>query len=246
MKTDRLKTEDRLIISIDTGKKSQLISTCHKIGGLVSTVKLGLEMIYNVGLEAVDTARSFGYRVMLDAKLMDIPNTVGGAARGIAVLCPSIVTIHALGGGKMIKHARDTLNKESEKKVNRPPLLFAVTILTSLDDGDLRCMGFAGNHLDTVTALAEVALKSGADGIICSPNEVKNIRDKLGNDFYIATPGIRIAGDSHGDQKRVNTPGEAVKAGADILIVGRSVTGKNDFPEAVESIKREIKEALKK
>ncbi|MBN2073014.1 MAG: orotidine-5'-phosphate decarboxylase [Actinobacteria bacterium] len=245
MKRNRLKLEDRLVISMDVGKKSELISECHKIGGLVSTVKLGLEVLYNIGLEAVDVARSFGYRVMLDAKLMDIPNTVNGAARGIAALCPSIVTMHALGGENMLRQAKITLKEESQKRENRPPLLFAVTILTSLDDGDLGRMGFSAGHIDTVTLLAGIALKSGADGIICSPNEVKIIRDRLGTDFLVATPGIRLAGDDRGDQKRVNTPGEAVRAGSDILIVGRSVTQSGDLKGTVEIIKSEIKDALK-
>jgi orotidine-5'-phosphate decarboxylase len=244
LKKKKLKLQDRLIISIDTGKKSSLVSICHKISGRVSTVKLGLEIIYNAGLEAVDTARSFGYRVMLDAKLMDIPNTIGGAARGIAALSPSIVTIHALGGKKMLKQAGFTLKEESAKKANNAPLLFAVTILTSLDDGDLRSMGFKGSHLDIVASLAETALDSGVDGIICSPREVKILRDKFGDDFYIATPGIRLAGDDAGDQKRINTPGEAIAAGSDILIAGRSITERDDIQGAVDLFNRQITEAL--
>ncbi len=245
MKKRKLKLADRLITVIDVNKKSALNSILSGIGGKVSTVKLGLEMIYGAGTSVVDIARRSGYDVMLDAKLMDIPNTIRGASLAIAALGPSIITIHALGGRKMIEASKKALKEQSARDLAMAPLLFAVTVLTSLDDGDLEEMGFKDGYKDTVLRLAGLALESGADGIVCSPGEVRLLREEFGGDFFIATPGIRLSEDSAGDQKRVNTPGEAISAGADMIIVGRSLTQKPDIGIAVDIFLEKIKSALK-
>lgn len=243
MKKD-LRLKDRLIAVIDVNKISELMRVLAAIGGRVSTVKLGLEMIYSAGTGVVDIARRSGYSVMLDAKLMDIPNTISGASRAITRLRPSIITIYALGGGKMLAASVEAIRQQAEKESCMRPLLMAVTILTSLDDNDLRSMGFKSGYMDTVKRLAEIALGSGADGIICSPSEVGLLRKEFGDDFYIATPGIRLAEDSVADQKRVNTPEEAISAGADMIIVGRSITGKKDMGAAVDIFLEKIGNAL--
>ncbi|MCD4669754.1 MAG: orotidine 5'-phosphate decarboxylase, partial [Actinomycetia bacterium] len=134
--------------------------------------------------------------------------------------------------------------EQSAKDLAIRPLLFGVTVLTSLDDGDLREMGFGGGYLATVKRLAGLALESGADGIICSPGEVSPLREEFGEDFFIATPGIRLGKDSAGDQKRVNTPEEAISSGADMIIAGRSITQKSDIGAAVDIFLKEIKNAL--
>jgi len=244
LKKRKLKLADRLIAVIDVNKKSALNRILSDIGGKVSTVKLGLEMIYGAGTGIVDIAKSSGYDVMLDAKLMDIPNTIRGASLAIAALGPSIITIHTLGGKKMIEASREALKEQSDMDLASTPLLFGVTVLTSLDDGDLREMGFKDGYKGTVIRLAGLALDSGVDGIICSPGEVSLLRKELGGDFFIATPGIRLREDSAGDQKRVNTPEEAISAGADMIIVGRSLTKKPDIGAAVDIFLEKIKGAL--
>jgi orotidine-5'-phosphate decarboxylase len=244
LKTKILKPEDRIIVVIDVNKKSELTRLLSAIGGKVSTVKLGLEMIYSVGLGIVDIAKSFGYNVMFDAKLMDIPNTIKGASGAISGLGPSIVTAHILGGKKMLEAAIDVMKEHSNRDHNIRPLLFGVTVLTSLDDSDLDAMGFKQGYLPTVKKLVGMALDAGIDGIVCSPQEVKPLRGEFGDDFYIATPGIRLAEDSNGDQKRVNTPEEAISSGADMIIVGRSITTKEDIGETIDIFLKKIKGVL--
>jgi orotidine-5'-phosphate decarboxylase len=239
-----LKLEDRLIAVIDVNTQPDLMKILSAIGGRVSTVKLGLEMIYSVGIGVADIARRSGYKVMLDTKLMDIPNTIQGASAAISKLKPSLITTYALGGKKMLQAALKALTEQSEAGGNIRPLVMAVTILTSLDDSDLAAMGFKGNYMDTVIRLAGLALDAGVDGIVCSPGEVGALREEFGNDFYIATPGIRLKEDSAGDQKRVNTPEEAISRGADMIIVGRSITGKEDIGKAVAIFLQKIKSTL--
>jgi orotidine-5'-phosphate decarboxylase len=241
LKRKILKPEDRLIVVIDVNKKNELTRLLSAIGGKVTTVKLGLEMIYSVGTGIVDIAKSFGYKVMLDAKLADIPNTIKGASRAIADLSPSILTVHILGGKKMLEAAVNSMEEHSRKNNNIKPMVFGVTILTSLDDTDLRNMGFSKGYLPTVKKLVGIALDAGIDGIVCSPQEVEPLRDQFGDDFYIATPGIRLAEDSSGDQKRVNTPEEAISSGADMIIVGRSITTKEDIGETIDIYLKKIK-----
>lgn len=244
MKGSKLLLRDRLIIVIDTNNKNEVISLCKKISGKVSTVKIGLELIYSVGLGIVDTIKSFGYKVMLDAKLFDIPNTVKSAAEAIGGLGVSAVTIHTLGGRQMLEQAREILEKQSESRAKFRPLLFGVTILTSLDDKDLKALGFREDFMYSVLNLAGVAIDAGTDGIICSPNEVEAIRKKFGNGFYIATPGIRLPEDAAGDQKRINTPEEAMSRGADFLIVGRSITTREDVGGTIDLYLEKIERTL--
>ena len=243
MKKD-LKLKDRLIAVIDVNKQPDLMKILTAIGGRVSTVKLGLEMIYSVGTGVADIARRSGYKVMLDTKLMDIPNTIKGASAAISRLKPSLITTYALGGKKMLQASLDALKQQSEAEGNIRPLVMAVTVLTSLDDSDLAAMGFKGDYMDTVKGLAGLALEAGVDGIVCSPGEAGALRRQFGDGFYIATPGIRLAEDSAGDQKRINTPEEAISSGADMVIVGRSITGKKDMGAAVDIFLQKIKSAL--
>jgi len=239
-----LKISDRLIISIDTNNIQEVMLLCKKINNNVTTLKLGLELIYNCGFGIINTVKSFGYKVMLDAKLLDIPNTVCGAISAISKLGIDKITIHALGGSKMISEAKQKINEVSSGDNMIPPLIFAVTILTSLDDEDLNNLGFKNGFLQSVLNLADISIKSGVDGIICSPNEVKSIRENLGCGFYIATPGIRLQDDDKGDQKRISNPYNAVRDGADFIIIGRSITTKANPEETIKKIFLEMERAL--
>ena len=243
MKGKKLFPKDRLIISIDTSKKSDVISLCKKIDGKVSTLKIGLELIYSVGLDVIGTVKSFGYRVMLDAKLMDIPNTVEKAARAIGDLGASAVTIHTLGGLQMLKKTRAMLEEQAKSNARSRPLLFGVTILTSLDDSDLKSLGFKEDFYHSVFNLTKIALDAGMDGVICSPNEVEKVRKKFGTGFYIATPGIRLSQDAKGDQKRISTPAEAISKGADFIVVGRPITTSRETGKTVDLYLKEIERA---
>ncbi len=239
MKRKKLRARDRLIISLDVAGKRDVISLCSKISGKVSTLKLGLELIYSLGPEIVSTVKSFGYKVMLDAKLFDIPNTVAGALKAIGRLNADIITIHTLGGRAMLTGAVKAVRENRESKVR--PFLFGVTILTSLDDRDLEVMGFKKSHIYSVLNLVDTAVESGLDGVVCSAGEVKKVREKTGSDFYIATPGIRLPEEDAGDQKRVSTPRDAITRGADFIVVGRPIIKKKDIGGAVDLYIEEIK-----
>ncbi len=244
MRDKKLLLKDRLIISIDSSSKKDVIKLCKNISGKVSTLKIGLQLLYSLGTGIIGTVKSFGYRVMLDAKLMDIPNTVSSAAAAIVNLDVSAVTVHTLGGRQMLARTRKAVEEQAKLKNKLKPVLFGVTVLTSLDDSDIKNLGFRDNFLSSVLNLSEIAVRSGMDGIICSPNEVEMVREKIGSDFYIATPGVRLPGDSAGDQKRINTPGEAISGGADFIIAGRSITTKNNVPETIDKFLVEIERGI--
>ena len=229
-----IKIKDRLILSLDVPDRTEALEVLKKADNRISTIKVGLELIYNEGLGIIDLVKKSGYKVMLDAKLMDIPNTIAGAVRGISKLDVSIITLHAFGGSSMIRSADDTLAQLSQQKNKNKPLFFGVTVLTSLDDNDLESFGFNIKYMDLVLNMAKIGIESGIDGIICSPNEVGFLRKNLGKNFLIATPGIRLTEDSTADQKRINTPEKAIRDGADFIIVGRSIIKSGDIKNTIE------------
>jgi orotidine-5'-phosphate decarboxylase len=229
-----LKIKDRLILSLDVPGRVEALEVLKKAGNRISTIKVGLELIYNEGLEIVDLVKKAGYKVMLDAKLMDIPNTISGAARGISKLDVSIITLHTFGGSSMIKNANETLSEISRQNNKNKPLFFGVTVLTSLDDKDLESFGFDIKYMDLVLRMAKIGVDSGIDGIVCSPNEVGFLRKNLGLNFLIATPGIRLSEESATDQKRVNTPEKAIIDGADYIIVGRPIIKSRDIQNTID------------
>ena len=157
-----------------------------------------------------------GVQVFLDLKLHDIPNTVAGAARAVAKLRPEILTVHAAGGADMIKAAVQSAPET---------LVAGVTLLTSIGDQDLADLGVGGSVSDAVRRMAELAVAAGARGLVCSPQEVAAVRAEVGPDILLITPGIRPAGVTSDDQARIATPVEALKAGADLLVIGRPITG---------------------
>jgi orotidine-5'-phosphate decarboxylase len=239
-----LKTKDRLILSLDVPDKFEALEVLKKADNKISTIKVGLELIYNEGLGIVNLVKKSGYKVLLDAKLMDIPNTIAGAVRGISKLDVEMITIHTFGGASMLKSASSTLGEICMQKNKNKPLFFGVTVLTSLDDNDLEKFGFNIKFPELVLKMAKIAIDSGIEGIICSPNEVKILRDNFGQDFLIATPGIRLGKDNVGDQKRVNTPEKAIRDGADLIIAGRSIIASSDIKSTIdlylEKIEREL------
>ncbi|MDR2986745.1 MAG: orotidine-5'-phosphate decarboxylase [Nocardiopsaceae bacterium] len=186
----------------------------------VSTLKIGLELYLRFGPEAVASVRGpRGVDVFLDLKLHDIPATVGGAASAVAKVRPDLLTVHAAAGSAAIKAAVDALPDTK---------IVAVTVLTSLNDVDLSEIGMAGPVSDAVRRLAALGVAAGARGLVCSPQEVAAVRAEVGPDITLITPGVRPAGAASHDQARVATPQEALDAGADLLVIGRPITGVPD------------------
>jgi orotidine-5'-phosphate decarboxylase len=186
----------------------------------VSTLKIGLELYLRFGPEAVASVRGpRGVDVFLDLKLHDIPATVGGAASAVAKVRPDLLTVHAAAGSAAITAAVDALPDTR---------IVAVTVLTSLNDRDLDEIGMAGPVSDAVRRLAALAVRAGARGLVCSPQEVAAVRAEVGPDITLITPGVRPAGEASHDQARVATPQESLQAGADLLVIGRPITGAPD------------------
>jgi len=200
----------------------------------VSHIKIGLESYLRDGADGLAQVREAAgpdCALFLDLKLHDIPNTVAGAARSVAVLQPDLLTVHASGGAAMIAAAAEALPDT---------LITAVTVLTSLSDKDLEAIGLAGPSEQAVLRLANLAVGAGARALVCSPLEVAAVRTEVGPDIKLVTPGVRPAGSAVGDQQRVATPQQALADGANLLVMGRPITGSVDVGAAA----REIAESL--
>jgi orotidine-5'-phosphate decarboxylase len=194
----------------------------------VSVVKVGLELFCRTGPSVVETVRGgTGVGLFLDLKLHDIPNTVAGAARSVARLKPKYLTVHASGGADMVRAA-----VEAAPEVT----IAAVTVLTSLGDASLEQIGLAGPSTDAVRRLAALAVGAGAGALVCSPQEVAAVRAEVGPGVVLITPGVRPAGADAQDQARIATPEEALKNGADLLVIGRPITGATDPGAAAATI----------
>jgi orotidine-5'-phosphate decarboxylase len=198
--------------------------------------KVGLELFVAHGRAAIDSVRPFGLPIFLDLKLHDIPQTVEAAARGAGALGAALVTVHASGGAEMIAAARRGLSAGAAAAGVAAPKLLAVTVLTSLGADDLRAVGFAGTPAEAALRLSRVAMKAGADGLVCSPEEVAELRRELGPAPLLVVPGIRPAGAASGDQRRTGTPRAAVEAGASHLVIGRPLRDSPDPAAAADSI----------
>jgi len=216
--------------SLDTAARWAGLVTPH-----VSTVKIGLELYLRYGPEAVASVRGANnVRVFLDLKLNDIPATVAGAARAVSRLRPDLLTVHAVGGMGAVRAA---VEAAPDTKI------VAVTVLTSLGDDDLESMGLAGPVGDAVRRLAVQAVAAGARGLVCSPREVADLRAEVGPDITLITPGVRPAGSEAHDQARVATPEEALRAGADLLVIGRPITDAADPGAAAAAIGASLRKA---
>ncbi len=204
----------------------------------VSTLKIGLELFCRFGPDAVASVRG-GSRIdlFLDLKLHDIPNTVAGAVRSVVRLRPSYLTVHALGGRAMIAAAAEELPDGK---------IAAVTVLTSLDDADLTELGLMGGSDDATRRLAVMAVSAGARAIVCSPREVAAVRAEVGPGITLITPGVRTAGADAQDQARVATPEQALADGADLLVIGRQITGAADPGAAAASLAAAIRRVTRR
>ncbi|WP_395105945.1 orotidine-5'-phosphate decarboxylase [Actinomadura sp. SCN-SB] len=208
---------------IETAARWATLVTPH-----VSTVKVGLELYMRYGPDAVASVRGASrVQVFLDLKLHDIPATVAAAARAVARLRPAYLTVHAAGGPAMIRAAVEAAPSTR---------IAAVTVLTSLGDADLGAIGLAGPASDAVRRLAALAVGAGAQALVCSPREAAAVRGEVGPDITLITPGVRPTGAANQDQARVATPEAALEAGADLLVIGRPITGAPDPGAAAAAI----------
>lgn len=224
-----------VFVALDTPDLEKALAIARAVRPHVGGFKVGFEFMTALGPSAVREIVSVGLPVFADTKFHDIPNTVGAAAREIAKLGAAIFNVHASGGEVMMRAAAG-----EARAVNPRIKVIAVTVLTSLDDRDLEAVGQRGPAVDQAVRLATLSKSSGLDGVVCSSKEIAAIRQACGRDFQLVVPGIRPAGADLADQKRVMTPADAVHAGADILVIGRPITGAPDPALAARSIAAEL------
>jgi orotidine-5'-phosphate decarboxylase len=220
-----------IFAALDTPDLSRALEVAKSVGPYVGGLKIGLEFITALGPDAVKQIVALGTPVFADVKFHDIPNTVAGASKAIATLGASIFNVHCSGGEAMMRAAVD-----AGRSVDPNLKIIGVTVLTSMDDNDLDAVGQRNPVRDQVLRLAELAKKSGLDGVVCSAHEIQALRAALGEDFLLVVPGIRPAGSDVGDQKRIMTPADALKAGASWLVIGRPITGAADPASAAREI----------
>jgi orotidine-5'-phosphate decarboxylase len=231
------KGSDRLCVALDTDSLENALRLARRLSECAGHVKIGLELFSAAGPEAVSRLRELVPGIFLDLKLYDIPNTVSHAVRMAAKLGVSLLTVHASGGAAMIGAAREAAETAASSHSVQHPRILAVTVLTSIDDDALsRTFGVRMSVQETALHLAKTAKDAGADGVVCSAREVARIKKVCGSEFLTVTPGIRPASAAAGDQKRVTTPAEAIKAGSDLLVVGRPITVAPDPVAAAEEI----------
>jgi len=211
-----------LIVALDVSTAAAARKIVAAVGDSAFTYKVGMQLYTAEGPQVVRDLVASGRRVFLDLKYHDIPTTVGAAVKEAAALGVSMLTVHASGGGSMLRAATEAA------AVNPALTVLAVTVLTSMDHNDLDKVGIHGTVVDQVLRLAALALTNGCQGVVASAREASALRHELGDEFAIVTPGVRLAGASHGDQVRVVTPEEAFSAGATHIVVGRPITGAAD------------------
>jgi orotidine-5'-phosphate decarboxylase len=211
-----------------------------KLAGHVGGMKIGLEYFNAQGPQGVKAITEMGMPLFLDLKFHDIPNTVAGAVAAATPLAPYMMNVHAAGGPAMMKAARQAAEETANSLGITRPLVIAVTVLTSLDESDLTAIGVPASPADQVVRLARLAQSCGLDGAVCSSHEIAVIRDACGPDFKLVVPGIRPAGSDPADQKRIMTPPDAARAGANHLVIGRPITQAPDPAMAAQAINESL------
>ena len=220
-----MQARDRLVVAADLSSRDDILQLVDELRGAVGMFKIGLQAFIANGPALVREIVAAGEKVFLDLKIHDIPNTAGHAVAEADALGASIATVHASGGEAMLRACASTR-----------ALVLGVTILTSLDDEDVARIGFDGSAMESAVRLARLAQGSGLRGVVASPHEIAHIREACGDGFVILTPGIRPAGQDAGDQRRTMTPRDAIRAGADYIVVGRPITNAKSRREAALQI----------
>ncbi|MGA7566649.1 MAG: orotidine-5'-phosphate decarboxylase [Terriglobales bacterium] len=225
----------RLIVALDVSTAAAARKIVAAVGDSAQTYKVGMQLYTAEGPSIVRELVGSGRRVFLDLKYHDIPNTVAAAVREASQLGVSMLTVHASGGGKMLRAA-----VEAAQASQTIPLVLAVTVLTSLDEVELGKIGLRGRVVDQVLRLTALALSNGCQGVVASAREAGAMREEFGNDFAIVTPGVRAAGSGPHDQVRIVTPAEAIAAGASHIVVGRPITEASDPAAEAKAILGQI------
>jgi orotidine-5'-phosphate decarboxylase len=230
-----LVTPSPVVVALDFDNVNAALALADRLDPTRCRLKVGKELFTRSGQGLVELLVQRDFDVFLDLKYHDIPNTVAAAVRSAADLGVWMVNVHASGGRRMMEAAREAL-----APLSSPPLLIAVTVLTSMSEEDMLELGWDGSVQERVLKLAALAADCGLDGVVCSAQETGALREQRGKDFALVTPGIRLAGDAAGDQRRVLTPADAVANGSDYLVIGRSITRAPDPVEALARVHREL------
>ena len=243
--TSNKQAVDKLIFALDADSYEEALSWIELLSGHVGMFKVGKELFTSVGPKIVESIKQRGQRVFLDLKFHDIPNTVARAGEAAVKLGADMFNIHASGGFKMIQDTVSAVQLYAEKNGRQKPVILAVTVLTSLNDADLAEIGFKKNTKEQVLHLARLAKSAGAAGVVASAQDIAALRADLGDEFVIVTPGIRSSSKRVlDDQKRTLSAAEAVKLGADYIVVGRPIRKAKDPLAACQQIVREIAEGI--
>jgi orotidine-5'-phosphate decarboxylase len=233
----------RIIVGLDFADARSALGIVERLDPKLCALKIGKELFTAEGPPIVRECVARGYRVFLDLKFHDIPNTVAKACAAATRLGVWMLNVHAAGGAAMLAAAREAVEQAAREQGREPPALIAVTVLTSLAAADLAAIGVPDAPATQVTRLARLAQSSGLGGVVCAAHEAKMLRDACGSSFRLVTPGIRPAGSDANDQARVSTPEDAIRAGADHLVIGRPIAQARDPRRALEAIHASI-EAL--
>jgi orotidine-5'-phosphate decarboxylase len=232
--------KDRLIVALDVDSEEKAVELVEKLKNDVRFFKVGFELFSSCGPSIIKRIKETDSDIFLDLKFHDIPNTVSKAAVSVARLGVYMFNVHGLGGYEMMKKTAEDVEEEAQRLGIEKPKVIAVTVLTSMDEDSLKKVGINESIKDEVLKLARMAKDAGLDGVVASSVEAKMIRKELGKEFLIITPGVRPAGTAAQDQKRVATPGSAIKDGASFIVVGRPITEAKDPAAAAREIIKEM------
>ena len=239
----RASMRERLIVALDVDTLAQATDLVRLLGPEAGMFKIGKQLFTHAGPQAVRLIQELGGEIFLDLKFHDIPNTVAKAAIEATRLGVKMFNVHASGSLEMMRTTEKEVRRVCRQEKRRKPITLAVTVLTSLNQDDLQRVGVQRKVADQVVRLALLTKEAGMDGVVASPHEVADIRAACGRRFVIVTPGIRPADGNHNDQQRVMTPGDAVRAGVDYIVVGRPITEAKDPVTAARAIIAEMEGA---
>ena len=227
--------EERIIVALDCSR-DEAIELADKLRGRARWVKIGMTLYYACGPSIVAAFKQRGFKVFLDLKLHDIPFQIEGAAKSAALTGADMITMHTLGGGDMLAAAQRGAEMAARERDGKTAVTLGITVLTSMDAESLKQIGIDREPAEQVELLAGVAMEAGISGVVASPQEAAMLREKMGPQAYIVTPGVRPAGADAGDQSRIATPAKAFEAGASHIVIGRPITRADDPAAAFDAI----------
>ncbi|MDD2371717.1 MAG: orotidine-5'-phosphate decarboxylase [Firmicutes bacterium] len=235
-----MNAKERLIVALDVDTIEEVEYLVNELKDEIGMFKVGLQLYTSMGNDIIAYIKQRGGKVFLDLKLHDIPNTVSETVRVLTKSGVDMMNVHSQGGYEMMKLAKETSVKTANEFGIKAPMLIAVTILTSLGDNEVEEIGYTKSPKEMVEHLGLLTDKAGLDGVVCSPLEAGIIKKACHDGFITVTPGVRLAGGDVGDQKRITTPGQAIKGGSTYIVVGRPITKAENIKEAAKKIVAEM------